>query len=79
MKKLLSLALCAVMLLGLLCGCSGGTTELRAEQGETWSAPTGTKIDAKEDYVLVAESDSYKLWYYEPRFSIRLENKIPAP
>lgn len=35
----------------------------------------GDVVEAKEDYVLVAESDSYKLWYYEPRFSIKLENK----
>ena len=35
----------------------------------------GEKVNAKDDYVLVAESDTYKLYYYEPRFSIRLENK----
>ena len=35
----------------------------------------GEKINAKDDYVLVAESDTYRLYYYEPRFSIRLENK----
>lgn len=36
---------------------------------------TGEKVEAREDYVLVAESDTYKLYYYEPRFSIKLENK----
>lgn len=36
---------------------------------------TGQVIDAKDDYVLVAESDDYKLYYYEPQFSIKLENK----
>ena len=36
---------------------------------------TRGKVEAKDDYVLVAESDSYKLYYWEPRFSIRLENK----
>ena len=35
----------------------------------------GAVVDAKNDYVLVAESDTYRLYYYEPRFSIRLENK----
>lgn len=35
----------------------------------------GSKVEARDDYVLVAESDTYKLYYYEPRFSIRLENK----
>ena len=35
----------------------------------------GEKVNAKDDYVLVAESDTYKLYYFEPRFSIKLENK----
>ena len=35
----------------------------------------GDKVNAADDYVLVAESDTYKLYYYEPRFSIKLENK----
>ena len=35
----------------------------------------GEKVNAKDDYVLVAESDTYKLYYYEPLFSIKLENK----
>jgi len=39
------------------------------------AATTGKKVEAQEDYVLVAESDTYKLYYYEPRFSIKLENK----
>ncbi len=30
---------------------------------------------AKTDYVPVAENDHYKLYYYEPRFSIKLEDK----
>lgn len=36
---------------------------------------TGKKVEATEDYVLVAESDTYKLYYFEPRLSILLENK----
>ena len=35
----------------------------------------GARIDAKDGFVQVAESDTYKLYYYEPQFSIRLENK----
>ncbi|MBP3855487.1 MAG: hypothetical protein IK990_07760 [Ruminiclostridium sp.] len=44
----------------------------------THSAPIpvlGAKVEARDDYVQVAESDTYRLYYYEPRFSIRLENK----
>ncbi len=35
----------------------------------------GAAVNARDGYVQVAESDTYKLWYYEPQFSIRLENK----
>ncbi len=76
MKQTLALLLCAALLLGLLSACGGSASELKAPAPENWSAPTGAKIEAREDYVVVAESDSYKLWYYEPRFSIRLENKL---
>ena len=60
----------------LLSGCAGTSAELRAQAPDSWSLPKGEKIEAKEDYVVVAESDTYKLWYYEPNFSIKLENKI---
>lgn len=60
----------------LLTGCASTASEMRAEAPESWSLPKGKKIEAKDDYVMVAESESYKLWYYEPRFSIKLENKI---
>ena len=35
----------------------------------------GAKVEAQDGYVQVAESDTYILYYNEPRFSIRLENK----
>ena len=35
----------------------------------------GARIDAKDGFVQVAESDTYRLYYYEPQFSIKLENK----
>ncbi len=35
----------------------------------------GARVNASDDYVQIAESDTYRLYYYEPRFSIRLENK----
>ncbi len=35
----------------------------------------GAKVEARDGFVQVAESDTYKLYYYEPQFSIRLENK----
>ena len=44
----------------------------------THSAPIptlGAKVEAKDGFVQVAESDTYRLYYYEPQFSIRLENK----
>lgn len=33
------------------------------------------RVEAQDGYVQVAESDTYILYYNEPRFSIRLENK----
>lgn len=36
---------------------------------------TGEKVNAQDGYVQVAESETYRLYYYEPRFSIKLENK----
>lgn len=58
----------------LLSGPTGGA-ELRAEFTSEEVVTTGRKVEAKEDYVKVAESDTYILYYYEPTFSIRLENK----
>lgn len=71
----MALLLLAVMVLGLFSGCDGTTSETRAPAAQEWTLPKGDKIEATEDYVLVAESDTYKLWYFEPRFSIKLENK----
>ena len=73
LNKYLALLLLTAM---LLTGCAGTAAELRAEAPESWSLPKGQKVEAKEDYVVVAESETYKLWYYEPRFSIKLENKL---
>lgn len=75
-KKVLILLLSTVLILGLFSGCAENAAEPHAEQPAVWSKPTGQKIEAREDYVVVAESETYKLWYYEPRFSIKLENKI---
>ncbi len=74
-KQVLSLVLLAVMILGLFTGCSEAAGEVKADAPQPWTKPTGKKIQAQDDYVLVAESDTYKLWYYEPLFSIKLENK----
>ncbi len=74
-KRVLSLVVLAVMLLGLFSGCSEVAGELKADAPKSWTKPSSKKIQAQEDYVLVAESDTYKLWYYEPLFSIKLENK----
>ncbi len=44
----------------------------------THSAPIpalGAKVEARDGFVQVAESDTYKLYYYEPQFSVKLENK----
>lgn len=70
----LVVAIVAVIVIAVL-GNSGGGTELVDDQESTKVKTTGEKVEAQEDYVLVAESDTYNLYYYEPRFSILLENK----
>ena len=50
------------------------------EDGQVVMSGAVGKVDkskwiTKKDYQLMAESDTYKLYLYEPRFSIMLENK----
>lgn len=56
---------------------TGTTPEIRnGNHVHTSPIPAkGEVVNAKDNYVLAAESDTYKLYYYEPRFSIKLENK----
>lgn len=67
----------AALLLALFAGRGGEQTPVNAGAPTQVNAvvTTGEKVAAQEDYVLVAESDTYRLYYYEPRFSIKLENK----
>ncbi len=53
----------------------GGSKELDYEFVSEKVVTTGKKVEASEDYILVAESDSHKLYYYEPTLSIKLEDK----
>ena len=56
---------------------SGAQTDvLKGTHSHSSPVPAlGAVVNAKDDYVLVAESDNYRMYYYEPRFSIKLENK----
>ena len=67
-------AIAATLLISIL-GGSDNNTEVHDDQQSEKVVTTGVKVEAQEDYVLVAESDTYNLYYYEPRFSIKLENK----
>lgn len=73
---MLAVIVVVILVLALLPKDSGqpGRTPSNAGEGQP-VVTTGQKVEAREDYVLVAESDTYKLYYYEPRFSIKLENK----
>nr|MCR5807280.1 hypothetical protein [Oscillospiraceae bacterium] len=35
----------------------------------------GRRVEARDDYILVSESDDYRLYYYEPHFSVKIEDK----
>ena len=57
---------------------SGGSQQVAVKGNRSHSSDLPVKgqiVDAKTDYVKVAESDSFILWYYEPQFAIKLENK----
>ncbi len=79
-KKKWILAVVAVLLVvvivaGVVVLAGGnGTAELRAE---LTSAPVvkGEKLEASEDYVKVAESDTHELYYLESNFAVRLVDK----
>lgn len=56
----------------------GGSQDEAAPQQTSvsnWKCSGTELVSASDAYTLVAESDTYKLFYYEPRFSIMLENK----
>ena len=72
----LVLLIVAVLIISILVFRGSQVDLLKGDHVHTSPIPTvGKTVEAKEDYVLVAESDTYKLYYYEPQFSIRLENK----
>lgn len=71
-------AVLLVVIIVVLVLVLGGTSQVVQGGNHIHTSPLptlGEVVDAKDDYVLVAESDTYKLYYYEPRFSIKLENK----
>ena len=71
----LVLVVAVVAVLALLPGKSDAPEKPNTVIDTAGIPKKGEKVQAQDDYVLVAESDSYKLYYYEPRFSIKLENK----
>ena len=81
-KKLLWVIVAIVLILAIVAAVvvaalvqSAPSGELDVSFNSEKVVTTGEKVAASEDYVLVAESDSYKLYYYEPTLSIKLENK----
>ena len=81
-KKILIIVIAAVLVLALLVFVvwilidSNQPDAVSGSHSHSSPAPTlGAVVNAKDDYVQVAESENYRLWYYEPQFSIKLENK----
>ncbi len=71
-----AVVLIALVVTMVLLSGDSGTQPTHAGNTTTGEAvTTGERVEARGDYVLVAESDSYKLYYYEPQLSIKLENK----
>ena len=65
-----------VLVIVLLFGGSSRDT-MRSEHVHSGTIPSfSIRVEgADSDYIQVAESDTYRLYYYEPTFSIKLENK----
>ena len=65
-----------VLVIVLLFGGSSRDT-MRSEHVHSGTIPSfSIRVEgAGSGYIQVAESDTYKLYYYEPTFSIKLENK----
>lgn len=90
-KKIIALILAAVVVVAaipvalILTNPNAGAGQGEVNKGyELPPKPTNTKdaavVDAEtvvtmEDYKVIAESDTYKMHFYEPRLSIILENK----
>lgn len=69
----LIVAIAGAILVPVLTGDRSQEVDVKYESEKV--VTKGKVTDATEDYLLVAESDTYKLYYFEPRFSIKLENK----
>lgn len=71
-----SVLIAAVVILVISIMSKGQTDVLSGAHTHTEPLPVcGEIIEASDGYVQVAESDTYILYYNEPRFSIRLEDK----
>lgn len=90
-NKIIALALVLVLLVGIVPtasyfaadeetgGATGDTQEPGVELPDN-SGPVEGAVDESEwitmdDYSVIAESDTYKMYFYEPRLSVILENK----
>ena len=70
------MVLVIVAVLAVIAVSSSGSVDFSAPDYVSKEVKKGEVVrDAKEDYLLVAESDSYEMYYFEPTFSIKLVNK----
>lgn len=70
-----ALVLVVAIVLSVVLLSGSATSELQAPVDTSGEPVKGERLEAGEDYIKVAESDSYELWYYEPLLSIRLVDK----
>ena len=50
--------------------------QLSTDKSHSKEIPSlGERISAADDFLLVAQNDDYELYYYEPRFSLKVVNK----
>ncbi|MBP0955312.1 MAG: hypothetical protein J6M90_06685 [Oscillospiraceae bacterium] len=72
-------AAAVIIIISIVLGVAAGTSkplQLKTEKSHSSGIPSlGERINAADDFVLVAQNDDYQLYYYEPRFSLKVVNR----
>ena len=72
-------AAAVIIIISIVLVITAGTSkplQLKTEKSHSSPLPApGERIEAADDFVLVAQNDDYELYYYEPRFSLKVVNR----
>ncbi len=72
-------AAAVIIIISIVLGVAAGASkplQLKTEKSHSSPLPAlGDRIEAADDFVLVAQNDDYQLYYYEPRFSLKVVDR----